>query len=172
MRQLDREERDRQIHVLYQKLNSMEKVADALGISKSTVHKALNSERRIEQNAELANEVKKIKEDGNKKLLDLMQSHTVDKIVANALGKLNDRNLNEEIKKRGVGNIYRIVGMFADKVLAIKDHDIRLQQLEIKKLELQIKQQELELRISNPDAFHEVHIINDADAFKSNANTN
>jgi hypothetical protein len=44
----------------------------------------------------------------------------------------------------------------------VKNVEIKLAELEIKRQLLSIKEKELELRITNPEAFHTVNIINDA----------
>lgn len=151
-----------QVFVLREQGHSMQKVADLLGISKGAVHKILHNNTRSEQHERLVNDYKKVKEESNKQIIEMMQGNMASGIVDTALGKLTSENMDKDIDRAGIGNIYRIVGMFTDKVLAIKDQTIREKQLDIRLKELEIKEKELELRISDPHAFAPVTIVNDA----------
>lgn len=155
-------EKIEQIFVLYEEMNSMNDVAKALNVSKGVVHKVLNNEQRSHEHERLVNDYKKIREESNNNLIEIMQSNTVDKVVKLAIGKLTSKNMDKDIERGGLGNMYRLVGMFTDKVLSIKDHEIKLKQLSIREKELAIKEKELELRISNPESFATVNIVNDA----------
>jgi predicted transcriptional regulator len=159
---MTKKERDIQVHALYEEMNSMQKVAEALNISKGLVHKILKNERPDKEVEHFVNEYKQIRENSAKSILKQIEDNSTAKIVERALGKLNDENMDYDVSKYGIGNMYRVVGMLTDKTLAIKDQEIRLKQLEIKQKELEIKEKELELRISSPEAFATYTIINDA----------
>ena len=156
------EEKIEQVFILYEQYQSMSKVATLLKISKGTVHNVLRNERKGSEHERMLNDYKIVKEKSNMKLLDMMQSSLVDNVVEKAIGKLTDENMNADISRNGIGNMYRLIGMFTDKSISIRELDIKLKQLTIREKELSIKEKELELRISNPEAFHTVQIINDA----------
>jgi IS30 family transposase len=156
------DEQKREIHVLYAEMDSVRKVAQALNISKSAVANILKQDVPKDNVGQLVDSYKKVREESNKKILELIESNSTANIVRRALDMFTDENLEHDVSKYGIGNMYRVVGMLTDKTLAIKEHEIKLKQLEIKQKQLELKEKELELRISNPEAFQEVHIINDA----------
>jgi hypothetical protein len=156
------DEQRQHVFVLYEELGSMQKVADALGITKGYVHQILHNKNLKKKSKQLVNAVKQAKQESNNELLELIQSTQVSNIVTLAMSKLTSEAMDKDIERGGIANMYRLIGMFTDKVLSAKDHDIKLKQLEIRQKELAIKEKELELRISNPEAFATVNIINDA----------
>lgn len=159
---MNKAERDQQIITLLNKGKTFAYIAKRLGVSKGTIHNVKKRWKADPDKQEILNEIEHNNKKAEMRLIDLMQSSAVDGVVALAISKLNEQNINADINKYGIGNMYRLIGMFTDKTLAIKEYDIKLKQLAIKERELSIKEKELELRISNPEAFHEVHIINDA----------
>lgn len=151
-----------QAFILYEELNSMQKVADKLKVSKGTVSNILRKHNKNERHIKLLDDYRKTREESNKKLLEMLQSSQVDYVVNLAIKKLNSSNMDYDIEKSGIGNMYRLIGMFTDKQLNIKDMKLKERQMALRERELELKEKELELRITNPEMFHSVQIVNDA----------
>lgn len=146
-------ERDQKIIAMLQTGKTYTNIADKVGVAISTVH---NVKKRWE---------KKNRESLEKtedSIYRMVQSEIFANIARDALNLLNAENLKIDVDTRGVGNLYRLVGVFVDKTIAIDELELRRQHMNLKRRELELKEKELELRISNPEAFHTVQIVNDA----------
>ena len=95
-------------------------------------------------------------------LIELVKSTRYTNIANNIVDMFNRDNLEEEREKNGIRNLISLLGNTIDKTIKVMSLEIREKELEISLRQLAIKEKELELRISNPDAFATVHIINDA----------
>ncbi len=103
-----------------------------------------------------------IKKEANEDLLDHIKSITYSNMTFNAMNLLTKPALRAELKQRGIRNLVGLIANSADKVIAVEELELKKRTLIIREKELELKQKELELRITNPDAFHTVQIINDA----------
>ena len=141
-------------------------IAEHVGIAVSTVNAILKNEqpnKTAEQTERIHKKLKKMREVDMANVLDLVRTASFAEVGSKALSILNnEKNLDDEVEKRGIANIYRIFGMVVDKSIAVEQLKLEHRKMDVREKELDIKLRELELRISNPDAFHEVHIINDA----------
>ena len=145
---------------------SQRAIAQHVGIAVSTVNAILKGEQKghtAEHTERIHKELKKMREVEMANVIDMVQSANFAQLGAKALKILsNDDNLEDEVNKRGIANIYRLFGMITDKVLAVETLKLEHRKMDVREKELDIKLKELELRIQRPEAFHEVHIINDA----------
>ncbi len=166
-----RVERDKLMIDLYGQGHSMNEVAKMVGVSKGTVHNAIKRSdvdsttlkiRHLERTKKYAEQLTTANEEQTGDMLGFIQSKGITEVCRLAISKLTSKNMDYDIQKNGIGNMYRIIGMFADKVLSARDYEIKLRGMAIREKELAIKEKELELRITNPEAFRDVTIINDA----------
>lgn len=168
MQKKHKDERNMQIVALYEELQSMNEVAKLVGVSKGTVHNVLKKKGidatnvRIERTEKYAKQLQVARDRNTESMLDFLNSDDLTTICRRAISKLTNQNMDFDIERYGIGNMYRIIGTFADKVLSARDYEIKLRQIRIREKELEIKEKELELRITNPDMFREIQIINDA----------
>lgn len=149
-----------------EKGHTLDHIAKKFKLSKSGVFQIVNGNRSVrtgEKTQQLVQELKRTEAVEKETLFDIIRSVRFSDIVYKAVNILdNVDNLNKEFEERGIGNLYRLVGVLTDKSIALEQLEIKKRELEIKERELEIRLKELELRIQRPEAFHEVHIINDA----------
>lgn len=149
--------------LLYEKLGSMAKVAREMGISKAYVYKLVKKAKETDYGERAVNEFKKAREQANQDIIKRVRSAQYSNVFRQAVNLLEDENnLKHEIESRGIGNIIKLQGNIVDKTVALEELELKKRQMDVKERELAIKEKELELRERNPEAFQEVHIINDA----------
>lgn len=149
-----------------EKGHTLEFIGKKFKLSKSGVYqivKGNRSARTGEKTKELVQELKRTEAQEKETLFDIIRSVRFSDIVYKAVNILdNVDNLNKEFNDRGIGNLFRLVGVLTDKSIALEQLELDKRKMDIKERELEIRLKELELRIQRPEAFHEVHIINDA----------
>jgi transposase len=135
----NKDERDLMIVSLYEELNSMQKVADKIGVSKTAIYKVLKKMGEDKEKKQAVTAIKKAhsqrKEAEIEELLDIIKSVRVSNIVDDALGLLNKQTLKEQIDTKGIQAITSLVGMFMDKALKLKSMEIERMALEVKSKE-------------------------------------
>jgi purine-nucleoside phosphorylase len=141
-------------------------VAKRLNIAPNTVKNVWLSKDEDEDLQKVVQEVANIKKESNEELLNHIKSSTYANITKNAMDLLTPDNLKLEVEQRGIKGLITLIGNSADKVLAVKDMDLKERAMSIRERELELKEMELKARIENPDAFSTVTIINDAPRHK------
>ena len=159
---MTRNERDQKIITLLNAGQPFSFIAKKLKISKGTVHNVHKRWQKDDEKKVILNEIERINHQQTQNVIDMVKSAQYQDVAKYALGLLNEENMDKEIERSGIVNIYRMLGQFIDKTTSVEDLEIRRRQVAIREREVAIKEKELELRISNPEAFHTVQIINDA----------
>jgi hypothetical protein len=159
-------EKMKQCVLLYEELQSYSEVGRRLDLAPNTVKRIVNDKDILQSNDELLQEYAKIKQKDTNDLLELVKSVRYTNIANNIVDILTLDNLEHERQTNGIRNLISLLGNTIDKTVKIKNVEIKLAELEIKRQLLSIKEKELELRITNPEAFHTVNIINDAPTIK------
>ncbi len=167
MKSEDRERRKGIIIGMYQEGRGQADIGRHFGMSRQAVNqiiKRYKEKHGIEKInvVDVIDEYKKDRKKADQALMNFMFSKGYNEVIEDAVGLLSVENLKKDFKERGLANAYRVAGMLIDKRNQTKEFELKERQLAIREREVEIKEKELELRISNPEAFQEVHIINDA----------
>jgi len=160
-----KDERDAVILAMIEDGHSQRYIADKMGMSKTNVSRIVKRLKDNELSPYAMKILEAMKADRKKneaRMMELIESSHYFHTVERAIAKLTDKNMDDEIAQRGIGNIYKLVGTFIDKSTNYENLKLKREQVALQTKQLEIKEKELELRLTNPEAFHEVHIINDA----------
>ena len=160
-----KDERDAIILAMIADGHSQRYIADKMGMSKTNVSRIVRRHKDGELSEfalKILDKLKADREANEARMMDLIESSQYFNTVERAMSKLTDKAMNDEIDQRGIGNIYKLVGLFIDKANNYEQLKLKRQQVALQQKQLEIREKELELRVTNPEAFHEVHIINDA----------
>lgn len=160
----------RECIVLYEELQNYSAVAKRLNIAVNTVKNIVNNDELLQKHSDLMQKYAKVKEKDTNDLIELVKSARYTDIANNIVDMFNRDNLEEERKTNGIRNLISLLGNTVDKTIKIKNLEVRQKELEISLRQLAIKEKELELRISNPELFHTVNIINDAPTIRDEYN--
>ena len=153
----------RECIVLYEELQNYSEVARRLNIAVNTVKNIVTNKDLLQKHSDLMQKYAEVKEKDTNDLIELVKSARYTNIANNIVDMFNKENLEEERQSNGIRNLINLLGNTVDKTIKIKN-------LAIKERELAIKEKELELRISNPELFHTVNIINDAPIIREEYN--
>ena len=159
---MTKKERDQKIITMLNAGEPFSSIAKRLKISKGTVHNVHKRWQKDDDKSKILNELEQITQQQTKDIIDMVRSTQYHQVAKYALDLLNEQNMNEEVDRNGITTIYRMLGQFIDKTTSVEELDIKRRQIAIREREVAIREKELELRISNPEAFHTVQIINDA----------
>jgi hypothetical protein len=165
-RKVTEDKKVRECILLYQDMQNYSKVGEALNLAPNTVKKIVNDKQLLQKHDDLLQKYAKIKQKDTNDLLELVKSTRYTDIANNIVDILTLDNLEHERQTNGIRNLISLLGNTIDKTVKIKNVEIKLAELDIKRKLLSIKEKELELRITNPEAFHTVNIINDAPTIK------
>lgn len=160
-----KDERDAVILAMVHEGHSQRYIADKLGMSKANIARVVKrlKETPLNEYAQaILDKMKADREENQAKMMDLIESSQYYNTVERALLKLDDQAMDNEIEQRGIGNIYKLIGTFIDKATSLQRLRLEREQVMLKTKQLELREKELDLRQTNPEAFHEVHIINDA----------
>lgn len=143
-----------------------QEICDAVGVSRGTVYKykPKKNEQREKENEEFKQKYIKVKNEVNDRWFDKLRTDDrQEKIVDKILNLLNDEELLEkEIATSGIRSVVGAYKILVETNVKTKELSLKERNMDIRQQELEIKQKELELRMTNPEAFNTVQIINDA----------
>ncbi len=160
-----KDERDAVILAMIHEGHSQRYIADKLGMSKANIARVVKRVKETPLNdyaQAILDKMKADREESQSKMMDLIESSQYYNTVERALQKLTDQAMDDEIEQRGIGNIYKLIGTFIDKTTSLQRLRLEREQVALKTKQLELREKELDMRVTNPEAFHEVHIINDA----------
>lgn len=160
-----KDERDAVILAMIHEGHSQRYIADKLGMSKANIARVVKRVKDTPLNdyaQAILDKMKADREESQSKMMDLIESSQYYNTVERALQKLTDQAMDDEIEQRGIGNIYKLIGTFIDKTTSLQRLRLEREQVALKTKQLELREKELDMRVTNPEAFHEVHIINDA----------
>lgn len=160
-----KDERDAVILAMIHEGHSQRYIADKLGMSKANIARVVKRVKDTPLNdyaQAILDKMKADREESQSKMMDLIESSQYYNTVERALQKLTDQAMDNEIEQRGIGNIYKLIGTFIDKTTSLQRLRLEREQVALKTKQLELREKELDMRVTNPEAFHEVHIINDA----------
>lgn len=160
-----KDERDAVILAMIHEGHSQRYIADKLGMSKANIARVVKRVKETPLNdyaQAILDKMKADREESQSKMMDLIESSQYYNTVERALQKLTDQAMDNEIEQRGIGNIYKLIGTFIDKTTSLQRLRLEREQVALKTKQLELREKELDMRVTNPEAFHEVHIINDA----------
>lgn len=160
-----KDERDAVILAMIHEGHSQRYIADKLGMSKANIARVVKRVKETPLNdyaQAILDKMKADREESQSKMMELIESSQYYNTVERALHKLTDQAMDNEIEQRGIGNIYKLIGTFIDKTTSLQRLRLEREQVALKTKQLELREKELDMRVTNPEAFHEVHIINDA----------
>jgi len=157
------EETKRQCFILYDELQSYSAVGKELDLAPNTVKSTLLRQGNIEKYKPLLHSIAVIKENSNKKLLDILLSDKYKNTTELALGKLDSDTLDFEINKNGIRSLIALIGNSFDKTIAYEKLQLDKRKVDIAERTLELKETELQARIDNPEAFNNIVIVKDTD---------
>lgn len=160
-----KDERDAVILAMIHEGHSQRYIADKLGMSKANIARVVKRVKETPLNdyaQAILDKMKADREESQSKMMELIESSQYYNTVERALQKLTDQAMDNEIEQRGIGNIYKLIGTFIDKTTSLQRLRLEREQVALKTKQLELREKELDMRVTNPEAFHEVHIINDA----------
>lgn len=136
----DKYERDLKIIALYEEMNSYQKVADAVGMSKGGVYKIIQNMQDDERGKQLVNDVKKhvkeSRESDYNDLVDIIKSARVSDIVNDAMSLMTKENMEIHMAQGKMQSVTNLIGMLFDKTLKVK-------QLEVEKANIELRTKEI-----------------------------
>lgn len=142
---------------------SKTEIARRIGISRGSVYNVLNEPMPV--NEQIVNDVKKAREESNKKLLDLLRNDDRMTGVSNKiLNAINDTDIidNMKVTPQGLKSLMTVFGIVNDKHIAAKRITLEERRVRATERLADLKEKELEMRMVNPDVFQDVVIIDDA----------
>lgn len=103
-------------------------------IDRRTITKYINVQdyKKNVQDEQFSVDYKKIREESNTKLLDMIKSNDYANITKIAMSLLTRKNLEEEIRKRGIRAVVGLISNSMDKTMALKrleiEEEVKLKQ--------------------------------------------
>lgn len=131
----------RQMFILHGDGMTPNKIAERLKIAPNTVRAHLKDNANIERYGELLSEIKQVHAKSNKEVIELINANRYEEILGNALNLLTKENMQKDFDKSGLRNIINLQGNIIDKL-------IKLKELELRKLEAERKES-IHLHIDN-----------------------
>jgi DNA-binding XRE family transcriptional regulator len=165
------------IHLMHsvQKMSKLQ-ISQKLGISRNTVIKILKE--NYTPSEQLLKDVQKVKDEHNESLIKILRDDDrLPSIVSKILNSIDNEDVIQRlVDTDNIRPLMTVVGVLGDKTIAAKRLKIEEGRLRALEKQVELKERELELRTTNPESFHTVQIINDADKYDkietNYANTN
>lgn len=141
---------------------SKKEIALKMRISRPSVIKILNEPQW--KNCHLVDTVKEIEKKSTDSLIKLIENDsrlpdTINKIL-NAVNK--DEVIDSMIHKGDLKQLMTVFGVLSDKHFSSKRIKQDEKRIAIQERMAELKERELEMRVTSPESFHTVQIINDA----------
>lgn len=139
-----------------------EQIMKKLNWSRMTVYKVLN-EPKPEMKA-----LEEIADKQNQKLIDIIEhDDKLPQIILKILDAINDKALIKEYaNNNGLKSLMTAFGVISDKNINVKKLDLERRKVVALEKQVELKQRELDMRLTTPEAFNGVTIINDVEQAK------
>lgn len=145
---------------------SKAEIARQTGIARNTIIAILKEPQP--DIAHLCNIVKNSVEKQSQQLIEIIENDSkLPEIILKILNAVNDTELiNDYAKNNGLKSLMTAFGVLSDKNISIKKLELERRKVEAIEKQLALKERELDLRMTSPEAFNGVTIINDVDAVR------
>jgi transposase len=122
----------RQLH--FEEKLSINAIHKRTKLNRRTITKYVNAQdyKKNAQDTQFTEQYKKIREESNSKLLDMIKSNDYANITKTAMSLLTKKTLQDEIAKRGIRAVVGLISNSMDKTMALKrleiDEEVKLRQ--------------------------------------------